>query len=60
MKLDEVLFHLMPVESATSALFKGRQLQQKYLSKSKPLYLTYVNLEKAFDMVFYSPISWLL
>lgn len=35
-----------------------RQLQKKYLAKTKPLYFNFINLEKAFDKVLLSIIYW--
>ena len=35
----------------TDAIFIARQLQERYLSKNKELWMAFIDLEKAFDKV---------
>lgn len=53
--IDETQFGFVPERSTTGAIFQVRQLQ-KYLSKIKLLYFTFVNMGKAFDKVSHSLI----
>ena len=48
------------LEETTDVIFILRQLQEKYLVKKKDLYLTFVNMEKAFDGVPRDIIRWTL
>ena len=42
----------------TDAIFIVRQLQEKHLTANKPLYMAFVDLEKAFDHVPRDVIWW--
>ena len=49
--IDGMQFGFMPGRGTTDAIFNLRQLQVKYLSKNKHLYLAFIDPEKAFDHV---------
>lgn len=55
-KLDEMQFGFVPRKSTAVVIFPLRQLQGKYLVKSKLLYLAFADLKKAFDRVPHSVI----
>ena len=44
-------FHFVPGRGTTDAIFVEKQLQEKYLAANKRLYMTFVDLEKVFDVV---------
>ena len=46
--------------STTDAIFIVCQLQEKYLAKSKDLWMAFVHLEKAFDRVPREVVWWVL
>ena len=48
----------MQGRSTTDAIFILRQLQKKQLVAGKPLYLAFIDLEKAFDRVPREMIWW--
>ena len=48
----------MQGQSTTDAIFILRQLQEKHLVAGKPLYLAFIDLEKAFDRVPQEVIWW--
>ncbi|GAB1598584.1 hypothetical protein Ahia01_000135600 [Argonauta hians] len=50
-QIDDMQFSFMPDRSTADAILLVRQLQETYLEKNKPLYLAFVDLEKAFDNV---------
>ena len=49
--INDMQFGFMPGRGTTDAIFFMRQLQEKYLAANKPLYMSFVDLEKAFDRV---------
>ena len=49
---------LRSMRCTTDAIFIVRQLQEKHLAANKPLYMAFVNLEKAFDQVPRDVIWW--
>ena len=57
-KIDDMQFGFMPGRGTTDAIFIVRQMQEKYLAANKPLYLAFVDLEKAFDRVPREVIWW--
>ena len=48
----------MQGRGTTDAIFILRQLQEKHLVAGKPLYLAFIDLEKAFDRVPREVIWW--
>ena len=50
-QISDMQFGFMPGRGTTDAIFIVRQMQEKYLVANKPLYLAFVDLEKAFDRV---------
>ena len=48
--INEMQFGFVPGRGTTDAIFIIRQLQEKYLAVNAPLYLAFVDLEKAFDV----------
>ena len=59
-KIDIMQFGFMSGRSLTDAIFIVRQLQEKYLAKNKDLWMTSVDLEKAFDRVPREVVWWAL
>ena len=51
-------FGFIPGRGTTDVIFIIRQLQEKYLAVKKPLYLAFIDLEKAFDCVPRKVIWW--
>ena len=49
--IDDSQFGFVPGRGTTDAIFVVRQLQEKYISANKRLYMAFVDLEKAFDRV---------
>ena len=56
--IDESQFGLVPDRGTTDAIFVIPQLQEKYLTVSKQIYMAFVDLEKAFDRVPQKVIWW--
>ena len=57
--VDDSLFGFVPGRGITDAIFVVRQLRE-YLAANKRLYITFVDLEKAFDGVARKVIRWVL
>ena len=49
--IDYSQFGVIPGRGTTDTIFVVRQLQEKYLAANKRLYMTFIDLEKAFDQV---------
>ena len=57
-EIDEMQYGFMSGPGNTDAICIVRQLQEKHLPANKPLYITFVDLEKAFDRVPRDVIWW--
>ena len=57
--IDDSQFGFVPGRGTTDAIFVEKQLQEKYLA-NKRLYMSFVDLEKAFDGVPQKVIRWAL
>ena len=57
-EIDEMQCGFMSDCGTTEAIFIVRQLQEKHLAANKPLYMAFVDLEKAFDRVPSDVIWW--
>ena len=57
-EIDEMQCGFMSGRGTTDAIFIVRQLQEKHLAANKPLYMAFVDLEKAFDRVPWDVIWW--
>ena len=49
--VDDMQFAFMPGRGTTDALFIVRRMQKKYSKKDKKLYISFMDLEKAFDRI---------
>jgi hypothetical protein len=56
--INNMQFGFMAGRGTTDAIFIVRQLQEKLLAANKPLYLAFIDLEKAFDWVPRKVIWW--
>ena len=50
-EIDVMMCGFVSGRGTTEAIFIVRQLQVKHLTSNNPLYMTFVDLEKAFDRV---------
>ena len=56
--IDDSQFGFVPGTATTDAIFVVRQLSENNLAPNKRLYMTFVDLEKAFDRVPWKVIWW--
>ena len=57
-EIDEMQCGFMSGRGATDAIFIVRQLQEKHLAANKPVYMAFIDLEKAFNRVPRDVIWW--
>ena len=58
MTIDESQFGFVPGRGTTDAIFVVHLLQEKYLAVGKQIYMAFMDLEKAFDLVPRKVIWW--
>ena len=58
--IDDSQFGFVPGRGTTDAIFVVQQLQENYLAVNKRLYMAFVDLDKAFDLVPQKVIWWVL
>ena len=58
--IDNMQFGFMPGKGTTDAILIMRQVQEKHQAKKKKLYLSFVDLENAFDIVPDEVVRWAL
>ncbi|XP_053405146.1 uncharacterized protein LOC128558896 [Mercenaria mercenaria] len=58
--IDSMQFGFVPGRGTTDAILILRQLQEKYIAANKPLYIAFVDLEKAFDRIPRKVLWWAL
>ena len=58
--IDDSQFSFVPGRGTTAAIFVVRQLQKKYLAANKRIYMVFVDPEKAFDIMPWKVIWWVL
>ena len=56
-EIKEMQCGFMSGRGTTDAIFIVRQLQEKHLAANKPLYMAFVDLEKAFDQSMYKDVK---
>src|SRR5437867_92495 len=59
-KTDEMQFGFNPGKGTTDAIYIVCQVREKFLGKQKELWITFVDLEKAFDRVPRDVLWWAL
>ena len=59
-ELDEMQMGFIPGRGTMDAIFITRQLMEKYEMAGRNLYMVFVDLEKAFDIVSKEVMWWLL
>ena len=57
-EIDEMQYGYMSGCGTADAIFIVRQLQEKHSTANKPLYMAFVDLKKAFDLVSRDVIMW--
>ena len=58
--IDDMQFGFMPGKGTMDAIFITRIMQERFLTKKKDLYFTFIDLEKAFDRVPRQVVTWAL
>ena len=56
--IDDMQFGFMPGKGTTHALFILRRMQEEFRGREKKLYICFVDLNKAFDMVPRKVMEW--
>ena len=56
--IDAMWFGFVPGQVTTDAIFVLRQIQEKHCAVNKHLYITFVDLERAFDRVTRNVLWW--